>query len=456
MASTNKKPQSIYTHEGAKGKRLTPELELRRSVLSCLLWEREHYEDGEAIADRIRHLVHKAHPNFVADLAIGARNDMKLRHVPLWVARNMVRHDTHKHLVGEVLNTIIQRPDELSEFMAMYWKEGKVPLAAQVKKGLAEAFTKFDAYQLAKYNRKRDINLKDVLFLSHAKPKDSAQAELWKQLINDTLPVPDTWEVALSVPGADKKAEWTRLLKERKLGALALLRNLRNMTQAGVDEGLIREALRNVNVSRVLPFRFIAAANAAPHLEDALEELMLKCLTTQEKLPGKTGFLVDVSGSMDWALSQKSDLNRMDAACGLAMLLREVCEDVAIFSFSADFKRIPPRRGFALRDAIIKSQPHSSTYLGAAVRAVYGSGRDRFKGSYRGHVTFEGQNLKLDRLVVLTDEQSHDPVPDPIGKGYMINVASAKTGVGYGPWTHCDGWSEAIIDWIREMEKCGY
>jgi hypothetical protein len=31
----------IYTHEGAVAKRITPEQLLRRSVLSCLLWEKE-------------------------------------------------------------------------------------------------------------------------------------------------------------------------------------------------------------------------------------------------------------------------------------------------------------------------------------------------------------------------------------------------------------------------------
>jgi hypothetical protein len=57
-----------------------------------------------------------------------------------------------------------------------------------------------------------------------------------------------------------------------------------------------------------------------------------------------------------------------------------------------------------------------------------------------------------DRLIVITDEQSHDQVPAPRGKGYIVNVASARNGVGYGEWTHIDGWSEAVIEYIRELE----
>ena len=56
-------------------------------------------------------------------------------------------------------------------------------------------------------------------------------------------------------------------------------------------------------------------------------------------------------------------------------------------------------------------------------------------------------------MVVITDEQSHDRVNAPRGRGYVINVASNRNGVGYGEWTHIDGWSEAVIDYIAELES---
>jgi hypothetical protein len=59
---------------------------------------------------------------------------------------------------------------------------------------------------------------------------------------------------------------------------------------------------------------------------------------------------------------------------------------------------------------------------------------------------------KYDRIVVVSDEQSHDRVPAPKGRGYVVNVASARNGVGYGAWTHIDGWSEAVVDYIRSLE----
>ena len=210
-----------------------------------------------------------------------------------------------------------------------------------------------------------------------------------------------------------------------------MLRNLRNMAESKVSEKLVKSALRGLNTSRVLPFRFIAAARYAPQWESELESAMYKSVEAAEKLPGKTVLVVDVSGSMTAPLSARSEMQRTDAAYGLAILLREIAEELNVYSFSDRLVRVPSRRGFALRDAIDKSQPHGSTYLGRALETL--------RESY-------------DRLIVITDEQVHDTVPRPSGKAYMINVASYKNGVGYGEWTHIDGWSESVIGYIRELE----
>jgi len=432
--------RGLRTHEGAPARHLSNELQLRRSVLACLLWENQFYEDGVEIAGRIAELVPKVEAERVAALAVEAREQMKLRHAPLLLVREMARHKTHRGLVAETLERVIQRADELCEFVAIYWKDGRVPLSGQVKKGLAAAFPKFDEYQLAKYDRGGPIKLRDVLFLCHAKPRDDAQAGVWKKLIWGRLAVPDTWEVALSAAGAgngaSKTEAWTRLVAENKLGALALLRNLRNLREAGVDEELVLSALEAMNTQRVLPFRFLAAARHAPQWEPALEAAMLKCVTSQPKLAGKTALLIDISGSMTARLSGRSEMLRTDAAYGLAVLLREIGEHVAVYSFSDNLAEVPARRGFALRDAIDTSQRHNGTYLGKSVEQL-------------------NQNERYDRLIVITDEQAHDTVPNPQGKGYVINVASYKNGVGYAEWTHIDGWSESVVEYVRTLESSG-
>ena len=94
---------------------------------------------------------------------------------------------------------------------------------------------------------------------------------------------------------------------------------------------------------------------------------------------------------------------------------------------------MPAYAGLALVKTIKDSMPHGSTNLGAAVRHL--------------------NSMALDRLIVITDEQSHDRVPNSsAARAYMINVASNKHGVGYGPWVHVDGWSDRVLDFVRELE----
>lgn len=68
-----------------------------------------------------------------------------------------------------------------------------------------------------------------------------------------------------------------------------------------------------------------------------------------------------------------------------------------MFTFSNDLVELPPRRGFALRDCLDSSQPHNGTYLGRALEKI---------------------DQKYDRIIVITDEQAHDRVPGPRGRGY--------------------------------------
>jgi 60 kDa SS-A/Ro ribonucleoprotein len=425
------------THEGAVAQKVSAKAELRRTVLTCLLWEDAFYEKGSAIAGRIAELVRLSKAEDVAELAREARSEMHLRHVPLFLVRELARRKGTGPLVAETLEQVIQRADELGEFVALYWKERKEPLSAGTKRGLARAFTKFDAYQLAKYNRESTVKLRDVLFLCHAKPRNAEQAADWKKLVDGTLSSPDTWEVALSARQG-KKETFERLLEEGKLGGMAVLRNLRLMTAAGVSPKLIRQRL-DKGVARALPFRFVTAARYAPKLEDALESAMLKGIAGLSKLEGSTGLLVDVSGSMNYRLAKKGEATRMDAAAGLAILLREKAEEFCITTFSEACVELPPRRGFALRDAIVKSQAHSGTYLKRALTQLYGSAEWRALG----------------RLIVVTDEQSHDGIlPAWTQKAYVVNVAPYKNGLSYGNgWTHIDGWSERVVDYIAAVEK---
>ncbi|VTR94219.1 trove domain-containing protein : Uncharacterized protein containing a von Willebrand factor type A (VWA) domain OS=Singulisphaera acidiphila (strain ATCC BAA-1392 / DSM 18658 / VKM B-2454 / MOB10) GN=Sinac_2557 PE=4 SV=1: TROVE: TROVE [Gemmata massiliana] len=452
MATVNRLEHE-YTHGGAVAARIDPLAQLERSVMSCLLWEDEHYEDGQSIGQRITDLVKQLPAADVARVAVQAKVDMKLRHTPLLLAREMLRTKDGRAAFGGVAEKVFARADDITEFLALYWKDRKdEPLAKQAKRHVGEAFRRFDEYQLAKYNGgQKAVKLRDAIRITRPKPKSAEQAELWRKLVKGELATPDTWEVALS-GGANKKAAFERLMAEGKLGALAFLRNLRNMKQAGVSQKVVAEYAEKAKVDRILPFQFVAAARAVPEWEGVVEPMMLRCLEGQKLLPGKTVLVIDTSGSMGARLSSKSELSRKDVAAALAILAREVCEEAAIYCTAGDdgtrvhaTMPIPARRGFALSDYIIG---------GEVDRKIGGGGI--FLVQCMAFI--RQQEKEADRIIVLTDEQDCDTklkpeAADAFGKrNYLINVASAKHGIGYRKWLHIDGWSDKVLTYIAQYE----
>jgi hypothetical protein len=156
-----------------------PEHELREALLQAKRGQRLPKQS----ASRIAQLVPKVQARKVAALALEARERMKLSHASLFLVREMSRHQTHRALVADTLARVIRQPEELIEFVGIYWKDGRVPLSKQVKQGLAAALPKFTERELAACKRRGPVRLRDVLFLSHAKPRDEAQAAVWKRLI---------------------------------------------------------------------------------------------------------------------------------------------------------------------------------------------------------------------------------------------------------------------------------
>lgn len=430
---TNTRPKNaLRTHEGAPAVPLKDIAALRRATSSAMLWESEFYEDGVSIAERIQSLAATVPVKQVADLAIELRTQANMRHVALWLVISVIERRLGSAFdTASLIYEVCRRADEPGELLALYWKNGRRPIPAAMRRGLARAMGRFDAYQLAKYNRAATVTIKDVLRLAHPKAANDEMADTYGRLINGTLAAPDTWEVGLS-GGADKRETFERLLREGKLGYLALLRNLRNMSDAGVDVALVREAILARKGARdVLPFRYVAAARAAPRFEPQLDEALCAAVADMPILRGETIVLVDVSGSMDAPLSSKSDLTRMDAAATLASVIHG---NVRVFTFSSKVVEVPPRRGMAGVSAIKKSQSHLGTELGAAVRHI--------------------NAIEHDRLIVITDEQASAPVgPASASRAYMINVASAQNAIGYGPWTRISGFSEQVLRWIHTYEQ---
>ncbi|MEL6802976.1 MAG: TROVE domain-containing protein, partial [Bacteroidota bacterium] len=305
---------------------------------------------------RIRGLINQVDPEFVAQLAIYAREKMNLRSIPLVLTVELAKVWSGDDLVYRLTKRVIQRADEITELLAYYQmanertetkKLGR--LSKQLQKGIAAAFHKFDEYQFAKYNRKTEVSLRDALFLTHPKPENEAEKILFNKIVSDELEVPYTWEVELSRLGQqrfkndrERKAavrnKWQELIDSGRLGYMALLRNLRNILQADVKADylkIVAKRLSNpeaVRRSRQLPFRFLSAyleLSAMQHVHASyfLRPLEKAALVSVENIKGfglktKVCLAADVSGSMFGPISARSKIQAYDIGLLLSMLMR--------------------------------------------------------------------------------------------------------------------------------------
>ena len=426
---------------------------LRRAVLANLLWEDVAYMDGMKVAEEIQRLIPLCPAIDVYNIALEARTMQKLRHTPLFLAVEMCKYPEHKMFVQDLLPQIITRADMLTDFLAIYWKDGKKPIANQAKKGLAKAFHNFNEYKFAKYDRDAAIKLRDVMFLCRPKPENQYEQDLFKKVADRTLATPETWEVLLST-GKDKKESWTKLITEGKIGGLAMLRNIANMRRANVDKKVINEGLERLKSSMLMPLDFLKAFRMNPEFGRQIEDAMINSYSNLPKLKGKTLFIVDVSGSMGARMSEKSDFTRYDAACAMAMLAANQCEDYEIvctagndYAHTGAHEHIPyPQKGFGIFEQIRETNKNIG-YGGIFTRQCLEWCNDKFKGQ------------KFDRIIVFSDSQDCDfpekRTPKPFGTyNYICDISAHTKGVNYkGTWTaEISGFSEHFITFIAAME----
>jgi len=359
--------------EGAEAFALDEKMELYSAVVTTALSDK-FYESTPQRIERVRSLIKQNDPEFVARLAIYARTKMHLRSVPLVVVVELAKTQSGNPLVKKAVRGVVLRADEITELLAYYQlanaREGVKKLnklSKQIQRGLGEAFNNFDEYQFAKYNRAGQVKLKDALFLVHPKPANEEQQMVFNKIAKDDLMTPYTWETELSALGQLKfisaeekasafRAKWEELVGSGRLGYMALLRNLRNIIEAGVSLETMKIVCsrladrEGVAKSKQLPFRFLAAyrevkvvvSGFVPMVLDALEEAVMHSARNIRGFSDTSAVVIacDVSGSMQKPVSDRSKIMNYDLGLMLAMLLQSRCQNVRTGMFGDTWKVI--------------------------------------------------------------------------------------------------------------------
>jgi hypothetical protein len=374
-----RKTNAVSNYEGAKVYTLTPEMELYSTVATAGLSD-NFYEKNDARLARIQELMLKNNPEYVAKLAVYARNEMYMRSVPMVLAVELAKANSGNAIVSKTVKGVVKRADEITELLAYYQLANNRSgvkklnkLSKQIQKGLSEAFNRFDEYQFAKYNRDTEVKLRDALFIVHPKAKDESQQEIFNKIATNELAVPFTWETELSALGQANyeneraralavKEKWEELIDSGKIGYMALIRNLRNILEANISASHVIKVcsqLSNetaVTNSKQLPFRFLAAYREIKILKsefvtmilNALEDAVVASAKNLKGFDESTRVLIacDVSSSMQKSISAKSKVLLYDIGLMLGMLMQSKCKRVVTGMLGENWKVINmPNRG---------------------------------------------------------------------------------------------------------------
>ena len=432
------------TREGGCAYRRDLESDLFLLAATNMVGEDTFYERAADRDERFERLVHRvtAHnPAFVAGLAPYLRAALRMRSAAVVMAAEYVAAGG-PHGRAVIVNTL-QRADEPAELIG-YWlaRHGRA-LPMPVKRGVADAVRRLYTERAAlKYDgASRAVRMADVIELVHPAPKDDRQSALFRWLLDhrhhddavadaERLPVLAASHALEQVPEADRRAvlrapgapaltaagwTWERLsgwlpggmdaeaweAVIPSMGAMALVRNLRNFDRAGVSAATSDAVIakitnaEDVAAARLFPYQVWAAYANAPSdtWKRALGVTLDHTIANIPRLD-RTLVVIDTSGSMESPVSGRSTMSRVQVAAVMAMATASRSTDVDVVIYGQTSAWVSARRGTSVLAGVqaivdrVGSVGHA-TYGHTAIAKWFDPARHR-------------------RVVLFTDDQQHD------------------------------------------------
>jgi 60 kDa SS-A/Ro ribonucleoprotein len=382
------------------------------------------YNKGDDVTKRVGQLVTKvADKKFIAKAAIYARNEFGMRSISHVVAGELAKQAAIKGetWTKDFFDKVVRRLDDMLEIVSYVWKDGKKPLPNALKKGFRQAFSRFDGYQLSKYQANNaGLKLVDLVNLIHPVPternKDALDALVNGKLKNLTTSQTALTDIGQKTSDETERAElrkdyWTQVLAQRKLGYTDLVRSLTKIAKdapQAVDAAVAQLTDRKlVENSLVMPYQLyiamkmvekeIGATSEGRKLVKGLAQAVEISCDNVPSFGGKTLVVVDRSGSMDSPLSNgKADVLSMAEVGTLMALFLARKNDTDFMIFGDDAKYVP----YNPQDSILTSVKTLMEY-----NRGYGRGQYNVGHGTNFHATFLAMTKKYDRIIFFSDMQ---------------------------------------------------
>ncbi len=444
----------------------------------------QRIEDGiatfincEELDDTAREIISTAlavansdNPRDLLRIAAWLRNDMNIRLTPqvlLVIASQNANTQPH---IKDFVDKIILRPDEVKTCLMLHrFFFGQKCLKSSLDKALGKALSKFGERALMKYDGSNFPTWKDVLCWIKRKSGHPLSASLANYFIKGEVSQEGTpvayarkelakcktfdskakrlakksganWEVLVSQFSGTKEV-WTFLLENNLVRYMAMLRNLRNFLKAGVDDSsveMICDYLSNednVLKSKQLPFRFMSAYDVVEHLDEldsrkrnkilsAIESAIEISVANVPEIDGLTVVFSDTSGSMQTAISAKSNVTCKDAGAMLAGIVAKRCTDAYVGAFATD----PVEVTYTNRDTVLSISKRIKS------ANTHGCGTE----AHKIMDWLKKKKIKPARIIILSDMQCYNMS----GWGYSSHSLSEKwtefrnSDLGKDCWLH--------------------
>lgn len=302
-------------------------------------------------------MLYKYSADFVAKAAVFSRNELGLRTISQLTAVKV--NDYYFDNKRYFFSKYFRRIDDIAEVFGAIDTFGSGKRSHALIKGAADYLSRQSAYSLGKYKMAgKEYNLFDLINLTHA---HSDAIDSYKR---GTLETPDTWETAISATKdmEEKSKEWCRLVEEKRLGYLALIRNLRNIVEAAPSNDWIKTvlcpAVENevaIRKSLIFPYQIYVAwfnlGDCSLQLRASLDTAFRIAVGNMPELEGDTAIVLDVSGSMDDLISDRSriKIKQLGAVYGVAIYLKNPnCKLIKFGNHALEFSVDPKNDVFTM------------------------------------------------------------------------------------------------------------
>lgn len=476
---------STVTHEGAPAYVRDAKGELFVTALTSMVREDKFYESAQKADTRLVNLIHQVtdeDPAWLGFFVPWLRREGFMRSAPVVIAAEYVRAGGPGGRA--IVNAALQRADEPAELLAYWMSRYGRKIPQPIKRGVADATLRlYNERAVLKYDgSSKAWRFGDVIELTHPKPVAPWQSDLFKFCLDrrrhqvavpESLPMIEqamalervlpegrreilrgdpnrlreagfTWErLSGWLPGGMDAEAWEAIIPS--MGYMALLRNLRNFDQAGInDDTALVVGARLADADQVarsmqFPFRFYSAWKQAIGLRwaNALEVALSYSVSNIPTFAGRTLVIVDISGSMTSRMSARSTMTHLEAGMVFGGALYAKNSAATDLIGAATDSAPIPWAGSILRTAEWANNHTvgSATFLGKAMDQ-----------HYRGH----------DRVILITDGQFHDRPVDVGVPVYLFNLNAYRAvpfKVGLGGVHELAGLSDATFRLIPLLES---